>query len=493
MTESVGVDREYQCSPTLYEFHASDDFVRGAMGPIGSGKSVACVIEIMRRAAEQRPNAQKVRRTRWAVIRNSFGELRDTTIKTFHDWVPPTGNSYPRKWISTEFNYRIRDKLDDGTTMDCEILFRPLDRPDQVKKLLSLELTGAWVNEAREVPRAVVNALLGRVGRFPSAREEGCGWYGVIMDTNPPDTDHWWYDQFEERRPEGWKLVQQPSGRGPDAENLRNLPSRYYANLIGSNLPDWIKVYVDGHYGYVRDGKPVFPEYNDEIHCAKSPIPFDPNRPLLMGQDFGLTPAAVFAQVDIHGRWRIINELVSDDVGIDRFCEQARPWLVENFPGLQPGQIKLWGDPAGTQKAQTDEKTCFQIMRAHGFDPQPGPTQNPTIRREAVASPMGRLIVGQPGFLISPTCTTLRKGLMGGYCYKRLKVSDERYQDHPDKNLYSHVADALQYLMCGGGEAHALVSSRQTRQESWDPLAAAKKAGYGAGKQRSSWVTGGRR
>jgi hypothetical protein len=34
---------------------------------------------------------------------------------------------------------------------------------------------------------------------------------------------------------------------------------------------------------------------------------------------------------------------------------------------------------------------------------------------------------------------------MGGYCYKRLQVSGERYRDVPDKNSYSHPHDALQY------------------------------------------------
>ena len=67
-----------------------------------------------------------------------------------------------------------------------EVLFRALDRPADVKKLLSLELTGAWVNEAREVPKAIIDGLQGRVGRYPSMREGGCTWSGLMMDTNPP-------------------------------------------------------------------------------------------------------------------------------------------------------------------------------------------------------------------------------------------------------------------------------------------------------------------
>lgn len=32
--------------------------------------------------------------------------------------------------------------------------------------------------------------------------------------------------------------------------------------------------------------------------------------------------------------------------------------------------------------------------------------------------------------------------------------------DRPEKNAYSHVADALQYLLVGGGEASILVKQK---------------------------------
>ena len=50
------------------------------------------------------------------------------------------------------------------------------DVPESLKdkKLLSLELTGAWINEAREVPKAILEGLTGRVGRYPK-KEGGKG------------------------------------------------------------------------------------------------------------------------------------------------------------------------------------------------------------------------------------------------------------------------------------------------------------------------------
>ena len=78
-------------------------------------------------------------------------------------------------------------------------------------------------------------------------------------------------------------------------------------------------------------------------------------------------------------------------------------------------------------------------------------------RLEAVRAPLRRLIDGKPGFLISPHCKQLRKALLGGYRFNRVQIANsERYRDAPDKNEFSHVSDALQYLMLGGGEVRSL-------------------------------------
>ena len=74
--------------PISKAFMLSDAFVRGIRGPFGSGKSTACVFEIMRRAREQPAGFDGVRRSRWAILRNTYPELRTTTIKTWHQWFP---------------------------------------------------------------------------------------------------------------------------------------------------------------------------------------------------------------------------------------------------------------------------------------------------------------------------------------------------------------------------------------------------------------------
>ena len=383
--------------------------------------------------------------------RRTYPELKTTTIKTWHAWVPPEFGEWQAEGPPTH-------RLNMGD-LECEVMFLALDRPDDIRKLLSLELTGAWINEAREVPKAVLDGLTGRVGRYPSALQGGASWFGVMMDTNPPDSDHWWYRLAEETKPEGFEFFAQPAGDGPDAENLPNLPAGYYERTKAGKDPDWIKVYVRGDYGFVRDGKPVWSDYRDNVHCRD--VAPNPGLPIRVGLDFGLTPAAVFTQRGLTGQWRVLAELVATDMGAKRFGEMLGAEMRGRWAGYE---FLTTGDPAGDSRAQTDETTPFQILRALGVDAKPAPSNDPVLRIEAVGDALRRMIDGEPGFIIDPSCRQLRKAMAGGYCYRRVQVAgSERYQDKPDKTMYSHVADALQYALIGGGEGRALV-----RRPAWE-------------------------
>ena len=441
---------EYEASKTCSKFHRDDNFVRGLVGPIGSGKSVACCWEIFRRAHEQQPAEDGIRYSRWLVVRNTYRELQDTTLKTWFDWFDPemgVGN-----WVAGDMTHIIS-----GDGIHMEVLFRALDRPDDIKKLLSLELTGAWLNEAREIPKAVLDMLQGRVGRYPSMRIGGASWIGIIGDTNPPDSDHWWYRLFEEERPDGWSIYHQPGGLDEDAENLENLPAGYYQRLMQGHDQAWIDVYVHGKYGYVQEGKPIYPEYNDHIHSTLEPIARVAGT-IYVGIDFGLTPAAVFGQLTKGGQWQILDELVTEDMGSVNFAKLLSRKLRDDFAGAT---LRIFGDPAGEQRSQVDERTPFKVLNAAGIPASKAPTNDFTIRREAAVAPMMRLTMsGQPGFVLGPNCKTLRKACAGGYKYRRLQVGgEERYQDEPDKNQYSHVAEALQYMMVGAGEGRQVIKS----------------------------------
>ena len=471
---------EYTPSPTLAEFHGSNKLVRGIRGPIGSGKSVGCCWEIWTRALEQRPH-NGVRRSRWVATRNTYGELTTTTLQTWLDWFPE--ERFGKVVYGAPITHTLKWDAEDGTRVELEMWFLALDRPEHVKKLLSLEITGAWMNEAREQPKAILDGLTGRVGRFPKAQDGGCTWSGVIMDTNPPDDDHWWYELAELATPPNYEFFSQPAGDSDEAENLdwllqnpatmrlpighakrRAAGREYYERLKGGKTDQWIKVYVKGQYGTVQDGKPVYPEWNDSIH-TKEVQPLQGVQ-IKIGLDFGLTPAAVLTQTDARGRLLVIDELCGEDMGIRQFLEDVLiTHMQESYPQhwkKKDDMLLCIGDPAGDQKAQTDERSCFQEVRAKQLKIRAAKSNAWLPRRGAVAWFLSKLSAGQPMLLLDPCCALLRKGFNGGYKYRRIKVSgEERYTDDPIKNKYSHPHDALQYVAMETGGIQAIEGAKR--------------------------------
>ena len=493
----------------LLRFMRDDSFIRGIMGPVGSGTSSACCAEIFRRAAQQDRGLDGRRKTRWGVIRNTNPMLKTTSIKTWLDWFP--------EHVFGKFNWTVpythNIKIGD---IDCEVLFLALDRPDDVDKLLSLEFTGIWVNEARQIPKAVIDASSMRLGRFPSMKDGGPTWYGMIMDTNAPEEDHWWpimagmtpipeniphEEQLMLRKPPDWSFFQQPPGMleimdstgkdiigykiNPVAENVQNLTPSYYEKIVQGKTKSWIDVYILNRLGSIEEGRRVYPTYNDEVHVSTTPLEYIEGIPLFVGMDFGLTPAAVFGQRISSGRWVMLGELVTMDMGTQRFGELLRSELHKRFPGV--GDIHFYGDPAGDQRAQTDERTPFRILKSLGINAMPTHTNDPVVRIESVESMLNRMVDGLPGLLLDPSCKTLRQGFRSGYHYRRLAVSGEaRYEDRPSKNKFSHVHDALQYLALGGGEGKAVLgvsplkASRVMKRDFsvWDMRGSKKSAGW---------------
>jgi hypothetical protein len=451
----MSLESEYIASKTTKEFHKSDDIVRLLIGPVGSGKSVACCVEILLRALKQPVDKDNIRKSRWLVVRNTYSELRDTTIRTFFDWIPESIGRFNKQ----NFEFNALFEPGDGTIVHLEIMFRALDKPKDVRKLLSLELTGAWINEAREVPKAVFEMILSRLGRYPSRKEVDDYWYGLILDTNPCDVDHWIYKTFEEDRPEGYKKFHQPSGLDKFAENRKNLPKTYYETMMVGKTQEWTNVYVHGMYGFVTDGKPIYPEYNDDVHVSSEIILPDPQHPIIVGIDFGLTPAATINQ-QVDGQWRVIDEIVTERMGALNFGTLLGKKLRSEYSGYE---VELFGDPAGAQEAQTDETTPFEMLASLGLFADPAPTNDWMIRREAVAKLMSVMTcTGQPGFIVSPKARYFRKGLSGGYAYRRLMViGEDRFHDKPNKNIYSHVCESHQYAVLGAGEGYEILGYKQ--------------------------------
>lgn len=456
-------EKIYEPTPTGLQFHRDDSFVRLITGPYGSGKSTACAHEIVRRAANMPFWDDGQRTSRWAIVRNTSGELVSTTLLTWLTWFGELGNITKRQKPLLTYEHQFNDG---HGLINLHLIFIALDRPDDVRKIKSLELTGVYLNELSELPQNVLSHFKGRVnGRYPS--RSFCSepyWSGIIADTNPPDEDHWIFTDFETNITPSYKIFHQPSGLVQDsaglfvkdsngnyidntqADNANHLSHDYYSKLAEKQSEGFIKVFCGGKYGLVESGKRVYPEFNYDIHSVPhiDPIQGDP---LYLGWDFGLTPACVVVQISARGQVRVLREYVAEDIGIRTFAKNiVIPRLAIDFPYNKVGGSE--GDPSGAKGDEImEELSCIGELNSLGIPTNAATTNDPDVRINSVRYFLNLMLDGQPAFLIDRTnCPVLVKGFMSGYHFKRMSISgDERYQDKPNKNKYSHPHDALQY------------------------------------------------
>jgi hypothetical protein len=396
--------------------------------------------------------------------------------------------------------------MQDGTTVDAEAWFLALDRPEDVAKIDSLELTGAWINEARHMPLRVVNAVKSRCRRYPPMDRGGPKpWTGVIMDTNSPDDGHWWYryaehaawrvDSIAEEKLDRWEFFAQPGGliyqkdaktgrplftENLAAENIKNLSGghQYYWGQVPGNDLAWVLAMVCSQYSTVFDGKPVYQGvWRDDFHMSQAPMEVYDGLPILLGFDFGLSPACVMAQLGPHGQLRVLREYLCERGGIRQFAQEVIiPALRTHFPH---STYYGWGDPAGMAATQVDVTlTPIGELNALHIPTEPAPTNDFLARREAVCGFLSGVTDGQPRFILDPRCQSLRRGFNGGYHYARVRLIgvEDRYQERPAKNSYSHEADALQAL-CLGVQQGGMQQARQARNEA-EPVIQAGWGGF---------------
>lgn len=441
--------------PVCEAFYRDRTYFSAIMGPLGSGKTNTAILKALTLAAEQEANSRRVRPSRLIIIRNTYTDLEATTIR---DWRQLTGPLAPVR-MGIPPTQSLTWQLPDGTTVDLDVLFLALDREDHVRKLRGTQASVVWLNELKELPKSVVDMATRPLGRYPSPALGGvrCTREQMIGDFNAPDEDHWTVSLIENPPPD-YRFFVQPGGViwehdqwrvNPAAENIKNLPASYYEKLIQGKKQEWIKVNLANQYGSSVDGKPVYEEYTPHVHRKA----FEPwvDEPILMGVDFGLTPAACLAQHD-QGQLRVFDEVVTENFSAEELVEALHQRRAEHWPNLKWGHG--WGDPAGAGRAQTDKRTPFQVMQVGGFDVAAAPSNDFGLRRDAVGNRLRKLTKnGEPALLIHPRCRVLHRAMSGHYAYRRVRVAgDEKYHDVPSKDLYSHIAEAFQYLCLGLGD-----------------------------------------
>jgi phage terminase large subunit len=448
----------YTPVPSVTPYLLSDKFQSFIVGPVGSTKTTASLMKIPIEAKKVAACADGIRRSRIAVVRNTRQMLLDSTIKDFLGLFP---EGQAGTYLRTELRFIL--KFDD---VEADILFRGLDDANDVRRLLSLQLSFAMVDEVREINSDVFDALTGRLGRYPNGMmvphraqwghdDKGNPVQGCVDDmgnqvkkvwgaTNPPDLDAHWEQYLTNADPEKVHVTIQPSGLSDEADWVQHLPSHYYEDLCEGKSEDWVDVYVHGKWGKSLSGLPVYDKtFTQDFHVAKEKLKAvqSADYPITIGIDFGRTPSAVFMQRDPRGRVLVLDEITSENMGLDTFINtKLNPFIGNNYQGHT---FVCAPDPAGFMKQQASELTLVDQLKDAGYKCVKPPSNDPDKRIAAVERLLSQQLEGKAMFLVSPSCTQLIKGFRSGYRYKVKKNGE--MEDKPDKNEWSHVHDALQY------------------------------------------------
>lgn len=390
-------------------------------------------------------------------VRNTNEQLADTSIPDFLSWFPE-GEACSYQRTGKRAVIRLGD-------VEAEVLFRGLDDANDVRRLLSLQLSFAVMDEFREIHKDIFEALQGRIGRYPNKGMNGVGCAELLPDgssrqihkiwgaTNPPDMETYW-EEFLSSPPANAMVFFQPSGVAPEADWLQYLPDGYYANLMESHDEEWSNIYVHAKFGSSLSGKPVFRCFNRDTHLAKEELKPIPGAVLVVGVDAGLNPTAVITQQTYDGRVLALDTITGNDGGMGalRFVrEKFKPLLQNKYP---THKTLIVIDPAAFQRAQTDERSVADIFKAEGFTVRPAKTNAIAARIAAGEKYMTKTVDGKAGLLVCPkNSTLLSKALSGMYRYKVNTKGETEVK--PDKNHpWSDVADAFTYACLhhdGGG------------------------------------------
>ena len=433
----------------------SKAFVKLIMGPIGSGKSTVAIMDLLQRAVTQVP-FNGVRRTKFGLMRNTTAQLKATIKPLIDQWFVTLTSGTMGQWKLTDNIFEARFKLPDGTQVHSEFCLLAADTPDDVRRLLSLELSAAWVEECREIDSEVFQGLQGRVNRFPNRLAGGVTYPGLVCSTNPPPLGTFWHDLVV-NPPKNTEVFIQPAALledgqlNPERENRENLAPDYYDNVMEGKTDGWTDVYLKNQFGAGDYGKPVYrSSFKKSFHVSDVPLMavMQSVNPLLVGMDNGLQAAATIGQQDARGRVNILNQaFVPEDttMGVEKFMDTILvPLLRSEYPNFRAENILFVLDPACFQRSQADEKTIAMVVQARGYQAIKASTNDPEKRVGAVEGLLVRQIDGKAGLLIDPRCTHIINAMEWGYRYKRSATGQGTLTF--DKNHYSHIAESGQYF-----------------------------------------------
>jgi len=370
---------------------------------------------------------------RWAIIRDTYENLRDTTMKTFFEWFPP---GIYGSFNKGEKTFKWAEGIGRG-----EVVFLGMDDSQDANKLMSRELAGFFIDEPAPalgvggVSRDVFDMAMGRL------RQTGMQWHAAKLAENNPDEAHWTYKMFVSPGTEDY-MVWQPL----IPENIANLPPNYYNKLrsLYSHREDLVRRFVDGEFGFQRVGKSVTPQWNDRIHLATGLSPI-PRADLFCLWDFGLNPTCILTQVTPLRAWHILDAIVGEDCGVEELIDQrVKPLLIDKYRDHKV-VLRHIGDPNGVMREQSsaNRSAVRSLKQLLGGTWRAGPVQRKE-RVQPLQAVLSKLVGGRGMVQVDRlSAPAVWHSLRGGWHYHVARSGVTAAE--PAKDIHSHPGDAMGY------------------------------------------------
>jgi len=368
---------------------------------------------------------------RWAIVRDTWENLRSTTLKSFFDWFPP---GVFGTWHQGHKTFTWAEGVAKG-----EVEFLGMDDPQDATKLMSRELGGFAIDEpAPAVGNTGVDEMIFSLA-LTRLRQPGMKWYGAKLAENNPDEAHWTYRRFVDPGDPDFK-VWQPS----IPENEKNLPANYYSEMRKTlaHRPDLVRRFVEGEFGFQQIGHKVTPQWSDKLHLATGLMAM-PRQQLILLWDFGHNPTCIITQKTPMGYWNVLDALVGDGIGVEELIEGAViPLLQADYP---KHPIRHIGDPAGNEREQTSiHRSAVKAIKARIGGPWRSGPVKPDERIEPLRAALTKTIQGKGIIQVDRhRAAKVWHALRGGWHYNVARTG--LVSTAPVKDEHSHPGDAMSY------------------------------------------------
>lgn len=406
-------------NPTQLEFIKSADRFKAYMGAAGVAKTTTGCADVIMRALF-------LPGSKWFIARRDYNDLKGTTLASF---------------------YRCIDNLPEGTILDrakeppMRVWLRPVDLgnnaqlpPSEITfmglsdNVGSYEFNGGFIDEADECERTYVEQLKGRMRWKPYPHYPEATGYMFGLAFNPPDKNHWLYtactglDANDEKVGEPMLTLFRPQS----LENDSNLPAGYRAAMAASMPEDLRQRLVDGDWGSVFPGAPVFPQFKAKLHLNNE-LKYGGGT-LFRFWDFGYNrPYCCLVNMTRAGHLQIFAEVQGFKKEIGPFIQEVLRLEEEFAPAARAHQDI--GDVA--VKQHKDTGSALSVLHQHGIIMRT--MQVPfDISLRLFRARLEQLIDGVPALQWHPRCRVAIAAMQGGYHFKEDGVTPKKdgYYDH---------------------------------------------------------------